>query len=304
LFQTLRSLGAVDLSVGRIFEGHVNAALLVNRFGTAEQYSSMKEAVKAGALSGVWGADGQSPLKAELGKHGWSLTGQKILCSGAGRLTLPLVVANANEAQVLFLVPLKPGERTDLSRWQSQGMRSSATGTVDLTGIVLPQDCMIGEPGDFTRQPYFSGGAWRFCAVQLGAIEQLVDLFRGELRKRGREADPFQLQRLAEATSLALTARFWCEEAANNLENESGQSDVIVAFSNLTRMVTERAALGVLEIVHRGVGLAGFIRPSSIERISRDLSTYLRQPAPDAAMIAAAQTIAASRRSTADMWMQ
>jgi hypothetical protein len=54
-------------------------------------------------------------------------------------------------------------------------------------------------------------------------------------------------------------------------------------------MVTERAALDVIEAVQRGVGLSSFIRPNPIERICRDLSTYLRQPVPDLAMSDAAR---------------
>lgn len=58
----------------------------------------------------------------------------------------------------------------------------------------------------------------------------------------------------------------------------------------MTRMVTERAALDVIEAVQRGAGLQVFIRPDPIERICRDLATYLRQPVPDLAMSNAART--------------
>ena len=70
----------------------------------------------------------------------------------------------------------------------------------------------------------------------------------------------------------------------------------------MTRMVTERAALDVLEAVHRGVGLQAFLRPHAIERVSRDLSTYLRQPVPDLAMADAGRAVLASTRSTGDLW--
>ena len=75
-----------------------------------------------------------------------------------------------------------------------------------------------------------------------------------------------------------------------------------MAFANLTRTVTERAALDTLELVHRGAGLPGFLRPHPIERISRDLATYLRQPVPDLAMADAARAVLASDRATAELW--
>ncbi len=65
-------------------------------------------------------------------------------------------------------------------------------------------------------------------------------------------------------------------------------------------MVTERCALDVMEIVQRGVGLASFMRPHPIERISRDLATYLRQPVPDLAMSDGAREFLASKLPVGD----
>ena len=76
---------------------------------------------------------------------------------------------------------------------------------------------------------------------------------------------------------------------------EEAEAGNVVAFANLTRMVTERCALDVMETVQRGVGLTSFIRPHPIERISRDLATYLRQPVPDLAMSDGAKEFLASK---------
>jgi alkylation response protein AidB-like acyl-CoA dehydrogenase len=175
-------------------------------------------------------------------------------------------------------------EKVDLSGWNALGMRSSATGAIELSGISLARANMIGSAGDFMRQPHFSGGAWRFCAAHVGATERLVDLFRAHLVARGRGDDPYQLQRLAQCIASAKTARHWVEEAAGRLSVDGADPGNVVAFANLTRMVTERCALDVMEAVQRGVGLTSIIRPHPIERISRDLATYLRQPVPDLAM--------------------
>lgn len=298
----LRQLGAADLSLGRLIEGHLNAVLLVRRYGTVEQVAVLAKAIATGGFSGVWGAEGTPPLEARRVGQGWMLTGGKMLASGAGFVTHPLVPVTTDAGPVLMMPELRRGERADVSDWTAQGMRATATGAVDLTGLVVPDEAVIGQPGDFTRQPAFSGGAWRFCAVHLGAAERLVDLLRHHLVTRGRVADPYQLQRVAQATTAVTTARFWIGEAARLLGEEDTPPETVVAFANLTRGVTERAALDVLELVHRGVGLAGFLRPHPIERISRDLATYLRQPVPDLAMADAGKAILASGRETANLW--
>jgi len=290
----LRLLGSADLSVARLFEGHVNAVSLVARYGNREQLRALADRVGEGGLSAVWGADDANGLHV-VGGHKSVLQGKKILASGAGFVTDPVVTAKADNGQVMCLLHLAMDENVDLSGWNALGMRSTATGTIDLSGMEVTHENMLGVAGDFMRQPYFSGGAWRFCAAHVGATERLVDLFRDHLVARSRGEDPYQLQRLAQCITSAKTARTWVEEAARRLSIEEADAGNVVAFANLTRMVTERCALDVMETVQRGVGLTSFIRPHPIERIARDLATYLRQPVPDLAMSDGAREFLASK---------
>ncbi|MFC2254427.1 acyl-CoA dehydrogenase family protein [Labrys portucalensis] len=303
LHEALRAFGAADLSIGRLFEGHCNAIELVRRYGTSRQFEDLAAGIRRGAMTGVWGADGNKPLCIKRHEGRWQLEGGKILASGSGFLLKPLVTASSEEGQRIVLLDLEGEDaRIDLSRWTPQGMRSSATGSVDLSGIVIGDDNLIGEPGDFMRQPYFSGGAWRFCAVHLGAIERLVDLFIAQLRARRRDEDPYQLQRVATCITAARSTAYWTKAAARHLALSSHDAESCVALSNLTRGVTERAALDVMEVIQRGIGLASFMRPGPIERISRDLRTYLRQPVPDLAMADAARFALAAEVPVRDMW--
>jgi alkylation response protein AidB-like acyl-CoA dehydrogenase len=289
----LRLLGSADLSVARLFEGHINAVSLVARYGDRDQMQALLERVAKGGLSAVWGADDAKGLRVINGRKPF-LQGRKILASGAGFVTDPIVTAKADDGQVMCLLHLTLDEKIDLSTWNAQGMQSTATGAIDLSGIVVTSESMVGVAGDFMRQPYFSGGAWRFCAAHVGATERLADLFRDHLVRTARGDDPFQLQRLAQCIASAKTARHWVEEAARRLSVEEPDTANVVAYANLARMVTERCALDVMEAVQRGVGLTSFIRPHPIERISRDLATYLRQPVPDLAMSDGAKAFLAS----------
>lgn len=69
----------------------------------------------------------------------------------------------------------------------------------------------------------------------------------------------------------------------------------------MTRIAVERAGLDMLELAQRSVGLAGFQRKHPLERIMRDLGTYLRQPAPDKALIDAAAHILADDTPSHDL---
>ena len=58
----------------------------------------------------------------------------------------------------------------------------------------------------------------------------------------------------------------------------------IIASANAARFAVESAALQVLELAERSVGASGMIAPHPLERLIRDLRTYLRQPNPDSAL--------------------
>jgi alkylation response protein AidB-like acyl-CoA dehydrogenase len=304
LYRILRILGTGSLPLGRLYEGHVNAAALIARHGKPHQIAFLAQRARHGALFGVWNTDDTQASVRLIAKDGsWRLEGRKILCSGAGYIERPLVTAKDDAGRLLMVVPkVSDGERADLSAWTAQGMRGSATGTVDFTGLCVGADEIIGEDEDYHRQPAFSGGAWRFAAVHQGGMEALLDLCRAHLARTGRGGDPHQSARLGHAAMAVETARLWVERAALLAETGDAPDDAIVAYANLARLVVERAALDLIELVQRSVGLASFMRPNPIERISRDLATYLRQPAPDRALTSAAAWVLGQDEAASELW--
>jgi alkylation response protein AidB-like acyl-CoA dehydrogenase len=159
LFEALRLIGRASLPLGCLYEGHVNAVRLAVRHGTELQRELIRSAVLEGRLFGVWNTE--SPdlgLRMDEGR----LVGGKILCSGIGLVERALVTARPamGGPQQMWLVPLELlTPRGDLSDWNPSGMRSSATGRIDLGGISLGDCLKLGGPDDYLAQPDFSGGA-------------------------------------------------------------------------------------------------------------------------------------------------
>ena len=228
-----------------------------------------------------------------------------MLASGAGHIERPLVTATDENGRRMIVLPrIGASDRADLSRWTAQGMRASATGAVDFTGVVIHPIEIVGRDGDYERQPWFSAGAWRFAAVQLGGMERLFDLLRRHLQETNRGRDLHQATRLGQATMAVETARLWVAEAASTTDAPLGSRapEQLVAYVNLARLAVESAALDLMQLVQRSVGLQAFMRPNPIERISRDLATYLRQPGPDRALTDAAAWILAHPVGAQDLW--
>lgn len=290
LRDVLRVIGGGALSLGRLYEGHVNAVLLVTHYGTAPQVQTLRAEADAGRLSAVWNAQGGDGLQLVDGR----LLGGKIHCSGAGMVRRPLLTATGPDG-VVMLLPDVTAARIDLAVWTPLGMRASLTGSADFTGIGVAPGDIVGSPGDYYRAPLFSGGAWRVLAVQLGALERLLALYRAEMAQRGRGEDPVQRARFGAAVAEVETARLWTARAARIVEDPQLTADEIDAFVNLARHSFERAALALIGHLQRGIGLGTMLRPSPIERIIRDLTTYLRQPFLDASLDAAARWALAER---------
>lgn len=305
LSEALQSIGSGSLPLGRLFEGHVNALELVLRYGERGQVDLVADEVRKGKLFGVWNTDDSDNLLLvhRRGRH--CLVGRKVLASGAGHIERPLVTATDEEGRRLMVLPkLRASDRADVSSWTAQGMRASATGTVDFTGVEIDPIEIVGGAGDYERQPWFSGGAWRFAAVQLGGMERLFDLLRRHLQETNRGQDAHQAARLGKSAMAIETARLWVAHAASITEapSDSRAPEQLVAYVNLARLAVETAALDLMQLVQRSVGLKAFLRPNPIERISRDLATYLRQPGPDRALTDAAAWILPQPVSARDLW--
>jgi alkylation response protein AidB-like acyl-CoA dehydrogenase len=304
LSEILRSIGSGSLPLGRLFEGHVNVLELVLRYGNPQRVELVAEEARAGKLFGVWNTDDANGLRL-IHRHGRSwLEGRKVLASGAGHIERPLVTATDEKGCRLMVLPkLDPG-RADLSRWTAHGMRASATGAVDFTGVEIQPLEIVGCDGDYERQPWFSAGAWRFAAVHLGGMERLYDLLRKQLRDTDRGKDPHQAARLGQAAMAVETARLWVAQAASAADAPLGSRapEQLVAYVHLARLAVESGALELMQLVQRSVGLQAFLRPNPIERISRDLATYLRQPGPDRALTDAAAWILAQPVGVQDLW--
>lgn len=301
LADVLRLVGHANLAVGRLYEGHVNALQLIARYGHAGQQAAFAAEARAGCLFGVWNTQAAGS-GLEIGPD-LRLSGGKTFASGAGFVARPLVTAKRPDGETVMVIPrLDDPARADLSDWHPHGMRASATGTVDFTGLVVRPDEVLGEPGDYHGQPTFSAGAWRFLAVQAGGIEAVLDAARAHLVATGRDGDPHQRARIGEATIAAESARLWIERAALVATRAEDDPDRAVAYVNLARLAVERAGLDVLERVHRTVGLQGFLADHPLERLTRDLATYLRQPAPDRALTEGAAHVLGRPEAAGDLW--
>lgn len=281
----LRLLGRGNLAVGRLFEAHVNALRLVAVRGTPAQLCRAAALVQLGGLFGLWVTDPQEDaLRATADGY---LHGGKAFCSGAGQLRHVVVTLRDPAGAVrLAMLPTAGAVATPLPT-RMQGMRAATTGRIAFDGLPINSEAWIGRPDDYMAEPDFSAGAWRTSAVTCGGLEALLRFAMAQLVARGRDTSPHQRARMGRAWIAQETALLWLSRAAEAAECAAATMDA-VATVGFARIAIEDACFAVMHLVERSLGLAAFMQPSPIERVRRDLATYLRQPAADEVLTQAA----------------
>ncbi len=288
LLALLVLLGRGNLALGRLLEAHVNALRLIVRYGDPALHEQAARDTGDGHLFGLWVTD--PPGNGLRLLPGGVLDGNKQFCSGAGHVTRAVVTAEDAVGRTrLAYATLGEGVAASPLPGGLAGMRAAATGQMRFRQA---RATPFGAPGDYLREPDFSCGAWRTSAVTLGGLQALAEELRRQLVARGRQDDPHQQARVGDSLIAVETARLWMAAAAARAE--SPQADAAaVAYVGLARLAVERACLDTMELAQRSLGVAALLRSNPVERLCRDLATYLRQPAADMVLTEAA--IAAMR---------
>ncbi|MDQ3062124.1 MAG: acyl-CoA dehydrogenase family protein [Acidobacteriota bacterium] len=311
MLQLLKHFGRGNLVVGRVYEGHYNALLLLKLFGTKEQFQKYaKEIVEDNKIFGVWNTEAGDGVKIEpLGSDKYRLEGAKTFATGVDFVSRPFVNGVLPDGGwQMCVVPLEKVEtKVDASWWQPMGMKSTRSFRVDFSGVELTENDLIGKAGDYYCQPYFSGGAVRFAAVQLGAAETIFDETRKYLRELNRTGDPFQQMRLGEMAIAVEGGNLWLAGAARKFDeyeknSTEEASEKFLAYANMMRTAVAEICETMMNLCVKCVGARGLNKPYHFERIIRDLTIYLRQPAPDASLAAVGDYVLKNEKMNDEFW--
>jgi len=291
LFEVLRLLGQGNMAVGRLYEAHVNALHLIALHGTPRQLEQAAVAAQEGHLFGLWVTDSPGhPVTMSKG----TLRGSKAPCSGAGHVTRTLITVGTDSGTRMAVVGLNGSSGVVPMVGVMHGMRACCHGTMGFDGAALPVNAFIGPPDAYLAEPSLSAGAWRTMAVTLGGLDALVATTRAQLVQKGQAGAPLQQERFGLMLIAQETARLWTADAGRRAESGDADTADLVAYVNLARIAVEAACLDAMRLAQRALGLGALLRPNPVERLLRDLTTYLRQPAPDAVLTEAAQYALAS----------
>ena len=292
-WRILRTIARADGSVGRIFDGHLNAVERVSVLASEPLRTRELEAVASGKLLlGVWGADPipdeGPPTRIVETESGPVLEGVKTFCSGSTGLDRALVAVRGADGTpgppLLAYVDLRGGGfEVDQTWFRGSGMRSSESHRVVFRGARVLT--VLGEPGELVREPYFSRDAIRTATTWAGIADLAVNDTLEILAAKSADREPDDIISLATGKMLAAqkTIDRWLEHAAREADADPEKS--LAGFSTELRATVAACCRKILDNAARTCGSHPFAIASPLDRARRDLELFLLQHRLEPALV-------------------
>ncbi|MGI8429917.1 MAG: hypothetical protein ACR2OB_11595 [Solirubrobacteraceae bacterium] len=270
----VRSVAAADGSVGRIFDGHLNAIerlVVAGRLGAGEAAR-----ISAGELLlGVWGADparGEGePARLEPRGDDLVVNGVKTFCSGAGGVQRALVVVGAGDGtRRLAYVDLSQGVKIDRTWYRGAGLRASESHRVQFDGARVID--VLGGPGELLRAPYFSRDALRTSATWAGIADRMLTAATEFAREAGRQGELAGL-----AVGRISVARATIDRWLDRAGAAAGAGEALEVLAIEGRYAISAACREIIAAAAELCGSRPLARGEALDRASRDLNLFLLQ---------------------------
>jgi alkylation response protein AidB-like acyl-CoA dehydrogenase len=268
-FEVLARWASIDLSVGRMAEGHADALAILSE-------ADMKP-FDATASYGVWAARSRhGGTVAERVAGGWQLTGRKEFCSGSGVIDRALVTADTEDGARLFDVAV--GEsvvKVHHDSWPAVGMADSVSETLDFGGPVLREAQVVGPADFYVLRPGFWFGSSGVAACWYGGCVGLVNHLAQSLAD---EPNEHVFADLGVATSALEAMRAVLKETADIIDGDPTDDNGQARYrAQVTRQLVHDAAMEVLARVASAGGARALCHDRDQARRSADLFVYLTQ---------------------------
>lgn len=270
-WRALAAVGAVDLVLAKLFEGHTDALAILHEAGAASAAHGARGARRA--LWGTWCAEPPDAhvRLARTAAGGFVLAGRKAWCSGAHAATHAVVSCwDEQERAMLAAVDLRQaGVRVTDEGWQAVGMGGADSVDVLFEGAAATP---LGGPGFYVDRPGFWHGGAGVAACWFGAATRLADLLR---RRAASGADPHRLAQLGEVTVALRGSAALMRETAAAIDRAPGANARSGALA--LRLSVEQAAGMTLAATGRALGAGPLCKDASVARLFADLPVFMRQ---------------------------
>jgi alkylation response protein AidB-like acyl-CoA dehydrogenase len=294
----IRALARGCASTAMTVHMHSTVIRFIDALGTAAQKRRFfDDVVRHGKLFGSWGSEPAVSLSRALFmetviRHddgGYVIDGVKHFCTmalGASHYMVWCALDGKTDMSTslqLALVPADaPGLTTD-GKWDTLGMRATFSPSVTFTGVRVPEDGMLGEPGAAVQVGVIEIFALGYAAVYLGIAESALAFALDYAKKRivkpenvAVAADPAIQRHVGElAIHLEAAGLVLADSAARWDEADLAE---LGPLANRAKYLATEVGLHVTSKVIQVVGGRGAYKDFPAERAFRDLRTCTLMP--------------------------
>ena len=303
LWMMTKEIARADLSLARCWEGHVNSLVLLDGMANEEQKARwFKGVVERGEKWVAWSGEPQArkpdePIRfgttVEKVDGGYIVEGSKgfatsatgaqwaiLLVNTAGPGGVRHADATALDSVLMMACNLSdPSVEIDASWWDPIGMRATVSHLVKFHRTFIPDEDLIGYPGQYLKEGWQSCFIPHYAATFLGAAEAAYDYALEYITSQKKGEDPYVQHHIGQMSVNVETAHLWLRHVADLWE--TGKYLEAQIAGSRARHVVEHLAEDTVKQCIRACGARCLIRPSTLERVYRDLSFYVRHDNDD-----------------------
>lgn len=303
LWMMTKEIARADMSLARCWEGHVNSLVLLDGMSTEEQKARWFKGVVERCEKWVaWSGEPQArkpdePIRfgttVDKIDAGYIINGNKVFATSAGGAQWAILLVNtagpggvrhaaAENIDTVLMMACNlsdPSVEIDTSWWDPIGMRATASHLVHFRNTFIPEEDLIGYPGQYLKEGWQTCFIPHYAATFLGAAEAAYDYALNYITTQKKIEDPYVQHHLGQMSVNVETAHLWLRHVARLWE--TGRYLEAQLAGSRARHVVEHLAEDTVKQCIRACGARCLIRPSALERVYRDLSFYVRHDNDD-----------------------
>jgi hypothetical protein len=261
----LAEIARRDLSLARLAEAHVDALAILAEAGCE---------AKPG-LYGVWAAETAGfPLIVKHSRHGLSLTGKKMFCSGAGIIDRALVTVCHPEPRLIDVSLRNYPDMIafDLSAWKISAFAETNTATAHFSETPISEEDFIGGSNWYLERPGFWHGACGPASCWAGGAMGLVDYALAQSRD-----DPQTMAHLGAMSAAVWGLWAYLDHAGKEIDEHPCDAHAAMPRALAMRHLVEQAGSDILRRLGRSYGPRPLAFDAVVSKRYQELEIYIRQ---------------------------
>jgi len=294
----IRTIAQGCANTAMTFHMHSTVMRFIDALGSeAQKQRYFREVVAHGKLFGSWGSEPavslsrtflvETALRADGDE--WVIDGVKHFCTMALGASYYMVwgaiggEADMGKALIQAVVPAgTPGIETD-GKWNTLGMRGTYSPSVTFTGVRVPKDTTLGQPGAAVQVGVAESFGLGYAAVYIGLAESALAFAADYAKKRVVRPenvpvamDPAVQRHIGEMAAHLEAARLVLDASAADWDAADPVQRGLLAAK--AKYLATEVGLHVTSKVIQVVGGRGAYKDLPAERAFRDLRTSTLMP--------------------------